>query len=160
MKGQVLEFSIQTNSGIISGDDGNRYTFTGADWKETRPPSAGTYVDFATAEGSSSASGIYLVRGAAGTSSLGGDAPNKIGAGLLAIFLGALGVHKFYLGYKNEGIILLALTGSGILFSFLLVGLLWVWIPGLIALIEGIIYLTKTDEEFERVYVVGRRPWF
>ena len=160
MKGQVLEFSIQTNAGIISGDDGNRYTFTGADWKESRPPNAGAYVDFATEEGSSDASSIYLVRGVDGTSSLGGDTPNKIAAGLLAIFLGALGVHKFYLGYKNEGIILLAIVGSGFLFSFLLVGLLWVWVPGVIGLIEGIIYLTKTDEEFERVYVQGRRPWF
>lgn len=160
MKGQVLEFSIQTNAGIISGDDGNRYTFTGAEWKESRPPNAGAYVDFATEEGSSDASSIYLVRGAGGTSSLGGDTPNKIAAGLLAIFLGALGVHKFYLGYKNEGIILLAIVGSGFLFSFLLVGLLWVWVPGVIGLIEGIIYLTKTDEEFERVYVQGRKPWF
>ncbi len=160
MKGRVLEFSIQANTGIISGDDGHRYTFAGAEWKESNPPTAGAYVDFATEEGSSDASAIYLVRGAAGTSGLTNDTPNRITAGLLAIFLGALGVHKFYLGYKNEGIILLALVGSGFLFSFLIVGLLWIWIPGVIGLIEGIIYLTKTDEEFERVYVLDRKSWF
>ena len=160
MKGQVLEFSIQTNSGIISGEDGHRYTFTGAEWKESRPPNAGAYVDFATEEGSSDASGIYLVRGAAGTSSLASEAPNRTIAGLLAVLLGGIGIHKFYLGYKNEGIILLAIGGSGFLFAFLLIGLLWVWIPATIGVIEGVIYLTKTDEEFERVYVVGRKPWF
>ena len=160
MKGRVLEFSIQANTGIISGDDGQRYTFAGVEWKESNPPSAGAYVDFAIEEGSSDASAVYLVRGAAGTAGLTNDTPNRITAGLLAIFLGALGVHKFYLGYKNEGIILLALVGSGFLLSFLLVGLLWVWVPGVIGLIEGIIYLTKTDEEFERVYVLDRKSWF
>ena len=160
MKGQVLEFSIQRNAGIISGDDGQRYTFTGAEWKESRPPSAGSYVDFATEEGSSEASGIYLLRGAAGSLSPGSDTSSRMVAGLLALLLGGLGIHKFYLGYKNEGIILLAVAGSGILFSFLLVGLLWVWIPAMVGFIEGIIYLTKTDDEFERTYVTGRRPWF
>ena len=47
MTGQILDYSIQTNTGFISGDDGNRYTFTGADWQEGSPPRAGTRVDFA-----------------------------------------------------------------------------------------------------------------
>ena len=53
MNGQVLDFSIQTNSGIILGDDGNRYDFAGAEWKETDNPSRGMRVEF-TAEGGSS----------------------------------------------------------------------------------------------------------
>ena len=39
MNGQVLDYSVQTNSGLISGDDGTRYTFIGAEWKETVTPS-------------------------------------------------------------------------------------------------------------------------
>ena len=46
MNGQVLDFSIQTNSGTILGDDGNRYEFAGAEWRETDNPSRGMRVEF------------------------------------------------------------------------------------------------------------------
>ena len=46
MKGSILDFSIQTNTGIISGDDQNRYNFTGAEWRGQRPPARGDRVDF------------------------------------------------------------------------------------------------------------------
>ena len=46
MKGSILDYSIQTNSGIISGDDQNRYKFTGAEWRGQRPPTRGDRVDF------------------------------------------------------------------------------------------------------------------
>lgn len=85
----------------------------------------------------------------------------KILAGILAIILGSLGIHKFILGYQKEGLILLGITViSYVLMCFFGLGLLFVWIPGLIGLIEGIIYLTKTDEEFYNTYQVGRKPWF
>jgi TM2 domain-containing membrane protein YozV len=71
----------------------------------------------------------------------------RVVAGILGILIGALGVHKFYLGYTKEGIIQILLN--------LLCGL-----GSLIGLIEGIIYLTKTDEEFYQTYQVGRKPWF
>lgn len=73
----------------------------------------------------------------------------KLAAGLLAIILGPLGIHKFLLGYTKEGIIWLFLS----LVSF---GA----ITGLLGLIEGIIYLTKSDKEFYRTYQLGRKPWF
>jgi uncharacterized RDD family membrane protein YckC len=57
MTGQILDYSIQTNSGAISGDDGNRYSFTGADWQEAGAPQPGTRVDF-EANGNVAA-GIY-----------------------------------------------------------------------------------------------------
>jgi len=84
----------------------------------------------------------------------------KILAGILAILLGSLGVHKFILGYNKEGIILLSITGIGILTTCLLIGVFILWIPGIIGLIEGIIYLTKSDEEFYRIYQLGKKPWF
>lgn len=71
----------------------------------------------------------------------------KVAAGILGILVGALGIHKFYLGYTKEGIIQILLN--------LLCGL-----GSLIGLIEGIIYLTKTDEDFYQTYQVGRKPWF
>ena len=76
---------------------------------------------------------------------------SKVTAGLLAIFLGALGIHKFYLGYNTEAIIMLLL--------FLFTGIGLAVIP-LIALIEGIIYLTKTDQDFDATYVYGHKGWF
>jgi len=71
----------------------------------------------------------------------------KMLAGILAILIGFLGIHKFVLGYTKEGVI-------QILLSFLC------GLGGLIALIEGIIYLTKSDEEFYNTYQVGKKPWF
>ena len=57
MTGQILDYSIQTNTGAISGDDGNRYTFSGGEWQEPGAPRVGTRVDFAP-EGNV-ATGIY-----------------------------------------------------------------------------------------------------
>lgn len=84
----------------------------------------------------------------------------KVLAGILAIFLGAFGVHKFILGYQKEGIIMLVLIVVGIVLSCVGIGVLLVWAVGLVGLIEGIIYLTKSDEEFYNTYQAGRKPWF
>ena len=77
---------------------------------------------------------------------LGGD--KKIMAGILGILVGSLGVHKFVLGYTNEGII-------QIVISVFTCG-----IGGIIGLIEGIIYLTKSDEDFVRTYIQNKKGWF
>jgi len=81
------------------------------------------------------------------------DTGNKrIVAGVVAILFGALGIHKFILGYQKEGIIMLVI-------SFLSLGFLLALVA-LIGIIEGIIYLSKTDEEFFQTYQIGRKPWF
>ena len=72
----------------------------------------------------------------------------KVIAGIMAILFGPLGIHKFILGYTKEGIIQMVIT-------FLTCGA-----AGIIGFIEGIIYLTKSDEEFYNTYQVGKRPWF
>ena len=77
-----------------------------------------------------------------------GGENKKVLAGILAIIIGSLGIHKFILGYTKEGII-------QIVISFITCG-----IGGIVPLIEGIIYLTKSDEEFYNTYQVGRKPWF
>ncbi len=94
-----------------------------------------------------------------GLQSAGGD-NKKILAGILAILFGSLGVHKFILGYNKEGVILLAITLLGYATTCIVIGAFFFWIPGLIGLIEGIIYLTKSDEEFYNTYQVGKKPWF
>lgn len=89
-----------------------------------------------------------------------GGENKKILAGVLAIVLGAFGIHKFILGYQKEGIILLAISLVGIVLSCIGIGVFIIWITGLIGLVEGIIYLTKSDAEFYNTYQVGRKPWF
>lgn len=84
------------------------------------------------------------------------DGNKKVIAGVLAILLGAFGVHKFILGYNKEGIIMLVVTvvlgaftcGTG------------ASLMALIGLIEGIVYLTKSDEEFYNTYQAGEKTWF
>ena len=150
MQGNILSFTVQQGQGLISGDDGQRYTFTGAEWRENAPPHPGERVDFQP-EGTQ-ALAVYWVMGS-GVGVLGAR-KSKIAAGLLGIFLGSLGIHKFYLGFTTPGVILLL---CGTLGWFLV-------LPGfaaaLIGLIEGIIYLTKTDQDFYQTYEVGKRQWF
>ena len=65
---------------------------------------------------------------------------------------GGLAANRIILGYTGPGLILLLVT-------ILTCGLAWP-ITHIIGLIEGIIYLTKTDREFVRLHVEGRREWF
>ena len=86
------------------------------------------------------------------TTNVAARASNKIPAGICGILLGGLGIHKFILGYTGAGLILLLVT-------VLTCGVAGI-ITHLIGLIEGIIYLCKSDEEFVRTYVDGRKEWF
>lgn len=155
MQGQILDYSVQTNSGYVAGDDGNRYLFGGADWRGDRPPANGLRVDF-TVEGEL-AKEVYVVAPAAGTTTPGEK--NKLAAGLLAIFLGGLGIHKFYLGFTGPGLVYLLVNTVGWAVTWLLLGLPNI-VLGIMALIEGIIYLTKSDAEFYELYEVQKKQWF
>lgn len=72
----------------------------------------------------------------------------RIVAGVLGLLLGALGVHKFYLGYTKEGLLQIALTIFTCGFG------------SVVATAEGIVYLVKSDAEFVQTYQVGRKGWF
>jgi len=72
----------------------------------------------------------------------------KTTAGILAIVLGGFGVHKFYLGYTSVGILQLLLTVVTCGFA------------SVIGLAEGIVYLTKSDEEFIATYQKNKKTWF
>jgi TM2 domain-containing membrane protein YozV len=79
-------------------------------------------------------------------------AGKKIAAGICGILLGALGIHKFILGLTTPGVIML-------LVSLLTCGV-GAFVMGIIGLIEGIIYLTKSDEDFYQTYAVQKKGWF
>jgi TM2 domain-containing membrane protein YozV len=85
---------------------------------------------------------------APGTPSLQEASSKKILCGILGIVLGAWGIHKFLLGYSKAGIIQIILT------------VVTCGAAGIVGLIEGIIYLTKSDEEFYNTYMVGTKEWF
>lgn len=63
---------------------------------------------------------------------------NKLAAGLIAILLGGLGIHKFYLGRTGWGIVYLLLC--------------WTFIPAVLGFIEGIVYLCMSDQDFQEKY--------
>ena len=75
-------------------------------------------------------------------------AEKKITAGICGILLGSFGVHRFILGDSTGGIIRIVISvvtcGAG----------------GIIGTIEGIIYLTKSDEDFVQQYIVEKKAWF
>lgn len=75
-------------------------------------------------------------------------AEKKVLCGILGILLGAWGVHRFMLGDTKGGILRIVIT-------FITCG-----IGSVIGLIEGIIYLTKSDEEFVQTYITGNKEWF
>jgi hypothetical protein len=103
MRGKVLSYDDYIGSGLISGDDGVRYTFTrGGLMGGAREAFAGQQVDFEVAD--AVATNIYITSGA--PLSLSGD-KNKIVAALLAFVLGWLGIHKFYLGKTTAGVLML-----------------------------------------------------
>lgn len=79
-------------------------------------------------------------------------ADKKIIAGILGIVVGGFGIHKFILGYQREGLtmLLVSVLSCGTLAGFMHV----------IGIVEGIIYLTKTDEDFVRTYIQGHKGWF
>ena len=72
----------------------------------------------------------------------------KLAAGLLGILLSPFAANKFYLGYINEGLIQIVLN------------IVTCGIASVVPFIEGIIYLTMSDQQFDETYVRNKKPWF
>ncbi len=79
---------------------------------------------------------LELARGSAAR--LAPASKSKVVAVLLALFLGGIGIHKFYLGQIAAGVVYLVFC--------------WTLIPGVIALVELIVMLAMSDEAFARRY--------
>tara|TARA_B110000211_G_C13717158_1_gene394366 strand:+ start:160 stop:615 length:456 start_codon:yes stop_codon:yes gene_type:complete len=151
LKGTILQFDAKRGQGLISGQDGARYPFQGVEFQNAINELAeGVDVDFEVI--GEEARSIFVVKDQYIDQS---EAKSKLAAGLFAILLGGLGVHKFYLGHTIPGVILLLVSVFGWVLMF---------IPnlvvGVIVLIEGIIYLTKSDKEFQKTYVIDKKVWF
>lgn len=146
MRGQVLGVDLRTGDGIVSGDDGRRYSFRPDDWASRGEPAVGMQVDFETEE--SRALSIFPVPGATPSAP---PAPrpvavendrNKYVAAVIAFLVGPLGIHRFYLGRTGSGIAMLVLSCT-------VVGLL-LSVPW--AFIDMIRYLVMSDREFAARY--------
>ena len=131
MRGTVLSSSIQTSQGFISGDDGKRYNFIGSDWNWSNTPAQGARVDF-DVDGNRAIS-IYEDPNATVATQ---TSKSRTTTGTLALLLGGLGIHFFYLGDWGWGLV-------SVLFC-------WTYIPAIASLILGIRYLLMTDQEFEK----------
>lgn len=157
MKGTVLDYSIQNNAGVIKGDDGFRYTFSGSDWHLDAIPKPGISVDFEIH--GTNAIGIYINSLGEAHCATASGSIDKTTAGLLALFLGAFGAHKLYMGRTGPALVYLLTNTVGLMFTWI-----FLFLPNLtlviLAVIEAVIYLTMTDEDFEQTYVLGKKPWF
>ena len=88
-------------------------------------------------------------------------AGKKIAAGVCGIVLGGLGIHKFILGLNTAGTIMLVVWLVGLTTGVcLIVPMLGSIAMNVIGLIEGIIYLTKSDQEFYQIYAIQKKEWF
>jgi TM2 domain-containing membrane protein YozV len=84
-----------------------------------------------------------------------GSSKSRFVAAALAFFFGGLGVHKFYIGDRTAGVIMLAIFLFGLLFMAIPTA-----VVALIAVIECVIYLFTSAEKFDRNYIQGKRAWF
>lgn len=84
------------------------------------------------------------------------QADKKVAAGICGILLGAFGVHKFILGYAVQGAIMLVVSLiAGVVTCGLSTAAM-----AIIGLVEGIVYLSKSDEEFVNTYILNKKGWF
>lgn len=93
-------------------------------------------------------------------------ADKKMLVGIVAIVGGILGLnfglHKFLLGYQQEGLIMLGIYLGSVILTVITCGIAFplLLIPMIMGIIEGIMYLTKSDEEFVQTYIQNKKPWF
>jgi TM2 domain-containing membrane protein YozV len=106
--------------------------------------------------GTGPSAGPGPIAGSPGPTPATSAASNRVLVGILAIVLGGLGVHKFILGYQKAGIIMVCVT----IFTPMFLhgygaGAMWV-----VGIIEGIMYLMKSDQDFYNTYVAHKKEWF
>ena len=136
MKGTILNIDAPyLQTGIIVGEDGQRYKFTMQDWKGNFPPAQGMNVDFMP--NGEFATEIFSISSSANTQnqnrfnqnqtpqfSVSGEAKQRLIFILLGVFLGVFGIHNFYIGNTGRGIAQLLIT---ILSLSFLSPIVWIW---------------------------------
>ena len=127
MKGQVLDFSVQTNSGIITTPEGSRFKFDGSQWKAAKPPVRGMTVDFEPKEDRAVEIYHLAINESANSPRPTNDGDLELSDKsrttyiILALFLGGLGIHNFYVERTGIAVaqLLLGLLSCG------LVSIIW-----------------------------------
>lgn len=153
MQGFVLDSDKQSSEGVISGNDGKRYRVARLDWRNSDVLEMGRKVDF-IADGD-------RARDVCGIATRPGSLPkSKVTAAILAFFFGLFGVHKFYLGFTGQGIIMLLSTIAGFVLTAVLVGYLVLLAVAVISFVEFITYLSRSDQDFYETYFVKKQRWF
>lgn len=99
MKGRILDYSEASGSGIISGDDNNRYSFAASEWKGEQAPVKGQAVDF-DVDDHGAAIAVYVAIGLSDT--LGSFDPKALVAGVESKGRLNYNIFDWYvLGLKN-----------------------------------------------------------
>ena len=179
MKGKILDYNIQESKGVISGDDGQRYSFENKDWKASELPKVNQIVDFEVDE--LNALEIYLVKQSSYNS-----IPQKldqygVGQFMLGVILyfsiGAIlqeiiDSHNFKDGMEIVSLVIASLGLFGLLFSFghfnLLMNVKYnnekdnkfpIFIIGNLFLITSSLFLIKTSAKYlEYLRELGDKP--
>ena len=160
MKGHITH--VRKDVGVIRGADGAEYSFAIQDILANPHGKFGRWAELwevSFLPKGDRATQIVISRVGVGTYkviTLDGSEQKKqqIVAATLALLFGALGAHKFYLGYNTQGTIMLLM---GTLGWFLLVP---PFASLLIGLIEAVIYFRKSEQEFYDTYEAKQRAWF
>jgi TM2 domain-containing membrane protein YozV len=129
MRGTVIHFSIQENKGFIVGEDNNRYEFSGESWGLKALPEQGSKVDFGIEDN-------RAIKIFADSNALPEFPKSRTHAATLALVLGGLGAHLFYLEAWGWAIL-------SVLFC-------WTYIPAIISFIFAVRWYTMSDKEFQQ----------
>lgn len=139
MRGVVLGFDAVTGKGVISGDDANRYSVDRAGLGDgVRSLMPGKKVDFVVENGR--ATSVFPIMGDFSIAE-----KNKWVAALLALIAGGLGIHKFYLGKNTAGLIMLIAFLAGLILAAIPTVII-----SIVAFIECVIYVVKSEQQFLR----------
>ena len=151
--GTTLPASPAPESWRQSGDLGQQQTqqpgYQSGGYAPPQPPPS--YPGYAQQQGMS-----YQPAGSGGADWQALGANKKMPAGLCGILVGGFGVHKFILGYQTEGIIMLVAWVVGLILTCGIASAA----VSVVGIIEGVMYLTKSDEEFVRTYIQNKQAWF
>lgn len=179
MKGKILDYNIQESKGVISGDDGQRYSFENKDWKASELPKVNQIVDFEVDE--LNALEIYLVKQSSYNSILQKLDLSYVGQFMLGVILyfsiGAIlqeiiDSHNFKDGMEIVSLVIASLGLFGLLLSFghfnLLMNVKYnnekdnkfpIFIIGNLFLITSSLFLIKTSAKYlEYLRELGDKP--
>jgi TM2 domain-containing membrane protein YozV len=144
MEGTILGVDDSSGKAAIKTANGDRYYCLLAQWRGSFQPEAGMKVDFEKAA-DGEALNVYPMGRSPVVAMMTKPEVSKATATILALLLGGVGAHKFYLGSWGWGIVYLLFC--------------WTWIPVILSVIECIMYIKMDDDEFQDLYARMEGPF-